>query len=215
MTIAVSTIYPAEQKAQVDNTMPLASIDEIAIALSKTPTLISFPTDTVPALAAHPQQASLIYEAKHRAADKPLILMGASLTDLLPYIANADEAEDIWQATAQKHWPGQLTLVLSASNLVPPGLNPLETGTIGIRVPDHPVALALLSRTGPLATTSANLSGQPPLIAADDIARIFPTALILPTDANSRGEAPSKQPSTVAKWTKNGWQILRQGKVHL
>ena len=213
--VAISTIYPAEQKAQIDNTMPLASIDEIAIALSKTPTLISFPTDTVPALAAHPQQASLIYKAKHRAADKPLILMGTSLTDLLPYVDRTDETQDIWQTAAQKHWPGQLTLVLPASPLVPLDLNPLATGTIGIRVPDHPTALALLSRTGPLATTSANLSGQPPLTAADDIARTFPTALILPAESSLHGEVPSGQPSTVAKWTNDGWQILRQGKVRL
>ena len=195
--------------------MSFASIDEIAIALSTQPTLVSFPTDTVPALATHPQQASLIYRAKNRAADKPLILMGASLADLLPYVAKDDDALSTWQATAQKHWPGQLTLVLPASHLVPLDLNPLATGTIGIRVPNSSVALALLSRTGPLATTSANLSGQPPLTAANDIAQTFPTALVLLADPNSNAKTPSGQPSTVAKWTSDGWQILRQGKVHL
>ena len=194
--------------------MVLASIDEIAIALSATPTLISFPTDTVPALATHPQQAELIYQAKRRPPEKPLILMGASLADLLPYVSGSANDLKIWQATAQKHWPGQLTLVLPASDRTPPTLNPQATGTIGIRVPDHPSAIALLTRTGPLATTSANLSGQPPLSDPQKIAQTFPTALILSTPAELT-TAPSGQPSTVAQWTASGWEILRQGKVQI
>lgn len=194
--------------------MVLASIDQIAIALSTTPTLISFPTDTVPALAARPQQADLIYQAKRRPPEKPLILMGASLQDLLPYVLGDADALKIWQATAQKHWPGQLTLVLPASDRTPPTLNPQATGTLGIRVPNHPAALALLARTGPLATTSANLSGQPPLTEPQKIAQTFPTALILFVPAELTAE-PSGQPSTVAKWTVGGWEILRQGKVQI
>ncbi len=194
--------------------MVLASIDQIAIALSTIPTLISFPTDTVPALATHPQQANLIYQAKRRPPEKPLILMGASLADLLPYVSGDAEALNIWQATAQAHWPGQLTLVLTASDRTSPNLNPTTTGTIGIRVPNHPAAIALLARTGPLATTSANRSGQPPLTDPQEIAQTFPTALILsvPTELAA---APSGQPSTVAKWTGSGWKILRQGQVQI
>ncbi|MGB3769035.1 MAG: L-threonylcarbamoyladenylate synthase, partial [Phormidesmis sp.] len=163
--------------------MVLASIDQIAIALSTTPTLISFPTDTVPALAARPQHADLIYKAKRRPLEKPLILMGASLPDLLPYVLGDADAFGVWQAIAQKHWPGQLTLVLPASDRTPSALNSASnleaTGTIGIRVPHHPAAIALLTRTGPLATTSANLSGQPPLTDPQEIAQTFPTALVL------------------------------------
>ena len=194
--------------------MTLASIDQIAIALSTQPTLISLPTDTVPALATTPQQASLIYKAKRRPPEKPLILMGASLADLLPYVSGSAEALEVWRAIAHQHWPGQLTLVLPASNRTPPTLNPQSTGTIGIRVPNHPTALALLTRTGPLATTSANLSGHPPLTEPQAIAQTFPTALILSVPTESP-QAPSGQPSTVAKWTSNGWQILRQGKVQI
>lgn len=191
-----------------------ASIDEVVTALSERPTLISFPTDTVPALAAKPQQAALIYQAKRRPPEKPLILMGASLADLLPYVSGSDEEFKTWQATAEAHWPGQLTLVLPASDRTPPELNPKSTGTIGIRVPNHPTALALLGRTGPLATTSANLSGQPPLIDPEAIARTFPTALIL-TASHEAEEESSGQPSTVAQWTTAGWQVLRQGKVQI
>ena len=198
--------------------MPLASLDQIAIALTQLPTLISFPTDTVPALATLPQQATLIYKAKHRPPDKPLILMGASLADLMPYISGTPSDIALWKTTAQQHWPGQLTLVLPSSDRVPTDLNPqasgTTTGTIGIRVPNHPAALSLLSRTGPLATTSANLSGQPALTTPSDIAQTFPTALILQSPDQLAG-TPSNQPSTVAKWTDSGWQILRHGKVQL
>ena len=202
--------------------MVLASIDQIAIALSTTPTLISFPTDTVPALAARPQHADLIYQAKRRSLKKPLILMGASLPDLLPYVLGDADAFGVWQAIAQKHWPGQLTLVLPASDRTPSALNSASnsasnleaTGTIGIRVPHHPAAIALLARTGPLATTSANLSGQPPLTDPQEIAQTFPTALVLSVPSGLAID-PSGQPSTVAKWTDGGWEILRQGKVQI
>ena len=198
--------------------MVLASIDQIAIALSTTPTLISFPTDTVPALAARPQHADLIYKAKRRPLEKPLILMGASLQDLLPYVLGDADAFGVWQAIAQKHWPGQLTLVLPASDRAPSALNSASnleaTGTIGIRVPHHPAAIALLARTGPLATTSANLSGQPPLTDPQEIAQTFPTALVLSVPSELAID-PSGQPSTVAKWTEGEWEILRQGKVQI
>ena len=194
--------------------MTIASIDQIAIALPTKPTLISFPTDTVPALATRPEQAALIYEAKRRPPEKPLILMGASLADLLPYVEGNAEELEVWQAIAHQHWPGQLTLVLPSSDRTPPTLNPQSTGTIGIRVPNHPTALALLARTGPLATTSANLSGQPPLTEPQAIAQTFPTALILSAPADS-AQPSSGQPSTVAEWTTDGWKILRQGQVRI
>ncbi|MEL7331892.1 MAG: L-threonylcarbamoyladenylate synthase [Cyanobacteria bacterium J06560_2] len=192
--------------------MPQVSLREMVNTLATSPTLISFPTDTVPALATKPLQADLIFTAKQRPPEKPLILMGASFQDLRLYIKGSTEELEIWESQTQQHWPGQLTLVLPISDRTPKNLNPLNTGTLGIRVPNHPVALQLLAQTGPLATTSANLSGQPSLTTAAAIARTFPTALTLPSEdyTNSSG-----QPSTVAKWTAAGWQILRQGKVHL
>lgn len=210
--------------------MPQVSLPQMAAAVATscptTPVLVSFPTDTVPALAAPPDQASVIYTAKRRSPEKPLILMGASFTDLLPYIAGETEVRRLWQTITDQYWPGQLTLVLPASDRVSSTLNPTNTGTLGIRVPNHPIALDLLSRTGPLATTSANLSGKPPLTNIADIARTFPTALTLPAAAfatereepSSPQDAPvavSGTPSTVALWTGHRWQILRQGAIYL
>ena len=209
--------------------MPQVSLTQMVDSLSSQPTLVSFPTDTVPALAARAEHAELIYAAKQRPPEKPLILMGASLADLLPYVTGSDEAIQTWRSLTTKHWPGQLTLVLPASDRTPSTLNPLNTGTLGIRVPNHPIALQLLSLTGPLSTTSANLSGQPPLTLQADIASTFPDALTLEIDAlktdgvETEGSktgavaetSTSGQPSSVAFWTAPGWNILRHGNVQL
>lgn len=196
--------------------MPLVSLQQMIDRLATEPILVSFPTDTVPALATRPEHAGLIYAAKQRSPGKPLILMGATLTDLLPYVSGTESEQAVWQQVTDQYWPGQLTLVLPASDRTPETLNPLNTGTLGVRVPNHPIALNLLSHTGPLATTSANLSGQPPLTTSADIARVFPTALTLKTSENtSQNISQSGTPSTVVKWTGLGWQVLRQGQTKL
>jgi L-threonylcarbamoyladenylate synthase len=187
--------------------MPQISLAEMAMALKSGPALVSFPTDTVPALATCAQHTHLIYAAKRRPLEKPLILMGASFDDLLPYVSGSAAEVEVWRVVTEKHWPGQLTLVLPASNI--------EVDTLGIRVPNHPIALGLLAQTGPLATTSANLSGQPPMRSQLEIARTFPTALTLPAEAFEQNQSVSGIPSTVAKWTGQGWEILRQGKIQL
>ena len=177
--------------------------------------VISFPTDTVPALASKPDRSEEIFITKQRRADKPLILMGASAGDLWPFCRGTPAELAIWQQVADKYWPGALTLVLPASANVPRAMNPLDPTTIGVRVPDSAIARQILARTGPLATTSANLSGQPPLTtmaAVDaqfpDVPALFPSNIETPTPA-------SGVPSTVAKWRGDRWEILRQGAIEI
>ncbi len=172
--------------------------------------VVSFPTDTVPALAVKPELANLIFELKQRPPTKPLILMAASLTDLLPYISGTPEELDIWQQAADKYFPGALTLVLPASDAVPKAINPTDSKTIGIRIPDSEIALEILRQTGVLATTSANLSGQPPLRSMTEIAQAFPQVLVINQQDTIIG---SGLPSTVVQWTRQNWHILRQGSV--
>ncbi|HEY9890113.1 MAG TPA: L-threonylcarbamoyladenylate synthase [Candidatus Obscuribacterales bacterium] len=181
----------------------------------------SFPTDTVPALAARPDQGDRIYAAKQRPADKPLILMGATLEDLLPYVQGADADVRQWRQLTDRHWPGALTLVLPASDRVPPAINPQGTGTVGIRVPDHPLARHLLSHTGPLATTSVNRSGQPALTDMAAIATQFPEVLLLSeaaiasltTKLGDLDHPASGTPSTVIGWQAGTWHMLRPGAI--
>jgi L-threonylcarbamoyladenylate synthase len=191
--------------------MPQVSLTELIIA-AKSGNLVSFPTDTVPALAALPDRAELIFAAKQRRADKPLILMGATPEDLWPYVSGTPEEMQIWQQVAKTYWPGHLTLVLPASPAVPIAMNPTDPTTLGIRVPDCDLACQILAQTGPLATTSANRSGQPALTTMAEIAGEFPEVVVLKAANIQSG---SGLPSTVAKWVGNGWQILRQGSVHL
>jgi L-threonylcarbamoyladenylate synthase len=88
-------------------------------------------------------------------------------------------------------------------------MNPNDPTTIGIRVPNCSIARSILAQTGALATTSANLSGQPPFISLEAIAAAFPDILVLDTPETSANGLPS----TVAKWTGARWEILRQGSI--
>ncbi|MCC5657723.1 L-threonylcarbamoyladenylate synthase [Nostoc sp. XA010] len=174
--------------------------------------LVSFPTDTVPALAAVPEKAALIFAAKQRSQDKPLILMAASAENLWLYVKGDENEYKVWQELADKYWPGGLTLVLPASDRVPKVMNPIDPTTIGIRVPNSAIAQNILAQTGPLATTSANFSGQPPLQTMTEIEVQFPKVLTLEYQGEISGVGI---PSTVAKWTGINWQILRQGAIKL
>lgn len=204
--------------------MPPVSLSELVAGARSGNYIVSFPTDTVPALAVRPDRAALIFEAKQRSQTKPLILMAADAADLWTYVQGTEAEQALWQQLAERYWPGSLTLVLPASDRLPPALNPTDPTTIGIRVPDAPIARHILTQTQPLATTSANLSGQSPLITLEEINRQFPEVLtLLPTELNKleqqlnlgSSKPSSSVPSTVAKWTGKGWEILRQGEVRL
>ena len=119
---------------------------------------VLFPTDTLPALAARPEDAALLWRLKARPADKPLILMGADLDQLVA--ALGVPWQEPWLELARRCWPGAVTLVLPITGAITGRLHPGGT-SIGLRVPACAQALELLRCTGPLATTSANRSGEP------------------------------------------------------
>ncbi len=194
--------------------MPQVSLSEL-INKAIAGKVVSFPTDTVPALAVKPELAQQIFTIKQRPADKPLILMAASMTELLPYVTGTEEELHQWQQIARKYWPGALTLILSASSCVPQVMNPTDPTTIGIRVPHCSIALEILRQTGPLATTSANYSGEAPLTTMTAIEQAFPQVFVLAEKTLQLDTTPSGKPSTVAKWSQRGWSILREGSIHL
>jgi L-threonylcarbamoyladenylate synthase len=186
------------------------ALDHLIIA-AKEGNLISFPTDTLPALATLPACAKIIFEAKQRSQDKPLILMTGEIADLWQFTTGTEQETEIWRAVADRYLPGALTLVLPASELIPAVMNPLKNQTIGLRVPNCDVARSILRQTGALATTSANLSGEPALLAMAEISDKFPNVIALNQDLN----IPTiGQPSTVIEWKNNTWKILRQGAVN-
>ena len=174
--------------------------------------VVSFPTDTVPALAVKPERAELIYQLKQRPTHKPLILMGASIADLLPYVDYTPSQLLIWKQLIDRHLPGALTLVLPASVKVPDAVNP-TSDTVGIRVPNHPTSIEILQQTGVLATSSANISGEDTITTMQEIDRAFPTVLVLKTQTQLA--TGSGLPSTVVSWQDRNWQVLRQGSVKI
>jgi L-threonylcarbamoyladenylate synthase len=203
----------------VDVNMPQVSFNQLITEVSVNTNLISFPTDTLPALAALPEHANLIFVAKQRTLEKPLILMAAELNDLWGYVVGSPLERQIWQQVANQHLPGALTLVLPASDRVPPTLNPSDPSSIGVRVPNHAIARAILFQTGPLATTSANRSGEPALQTMAEVEAQFPRVFTLNSDLvpgqMASAEKASGLASTVARWTGSSWDILRQGAIAL
>jgi len=169
-----------------------------------------FPTDTLPALAARPAQAAELWRLKQRPADKPLILMGAALEQLQGSLGLPWRQE--WLAMAEQGWPGALTLVLPAQGPTLQALHPGGT-SLGLRVPACPRARELLRCSGPLATTSANPSGEQPAATPEDAARMFPGLAMLGPLPWPPGDG---QASTVLAWHQSeaapgGWQVLRAG----
>ena len=123
--------------------------------------LVAFPTETVYGLGARADQAAAverIFEAKQRPADNPLIVHVADPEDVTMVAAIIP---DIARRLMQAFWPGPLTLILPARSGVPRVVT-AGLDTVGVRMPDHPVALQLLSEVGaPVAAPSANRSGRP------------------------------------------------------
>lgn len=176
--------------------------------------VVSFPTDTVPALAVKPEYGAAIYQLKQRSKEKPLILLGASIDDLLPYVVYNSFELSRWQDLISQHLPGALTLVLPASTKVPPVINATDADTVGIRIPDSPIALEILQQTGVLATSSANVSGQNALVTMEVIESAFPSVLVLEKiDLPQDSPVGSGLPSTVVQWQNQAWYVLRQGSI--
>jgi L-threonylcarbamoyladenylate synthase len=190
--------------------VPQVSLENLIIA-AKTGNLISFPTDTVPALAALPEHAALIFQAKQRSQDKPLILLVSDSAQMWQFTNGTDAEIAIWQAVVDRYLPGALTLVLPASDRIPSVMNPLNNRTIGLRIPADAMARSILRQTGALATTSANLSGQPPLLTMPEIQASFPQVFCLNVDPHLSSQG---QPSTVIQWIDGSWQLLRQGAIN-
>jgi len=175
---------------------------------------VLFPTDTLPALASAPSVAPLLWGLKRRPPDKPLILMGANLEQLVGLLGVRWRSE--WLEQAHRCWPGATTLVLPIAGPLLELLNP-GGATLGLRVPASPLACDLLRRSGPLATTSANPSGASPATDADQAAAAFPElARLAPLPWPPGSGAPSR----VLAWREptdpelEPWQVLRPGPIH-
>ncbi len=186
---------------------PTAKGVAAAVAALRRGAVIAFPTDTVfglAALASDPEAVRRIAVIKGRPPEQPLILMAAGPEEMAPFA----ELGTIGIGLAGRFWPGPLTLIVPAR----PPAAPLGGGrTVGVRVPAHPLALALLSAAGPLATTSANLHGRPPVPdAASAVAELKGLGGAL---AAPEGPRPPAQPSSILDLTRGAPVLLRRGRL--
>jgi L-threonylcarbamoyladenylate synthase len=169
---------------------------------------IIFPTDTLPAIGCLPEFSNIIYEYKKRDRDKPLILMGSEQKHLIDYVD--ESAKEDYKNIASKYWPGALTMVVPCSKKATKIITSNDF-TIGLRIPNSNIAQSLFKETGPLLTSSANISGFKGSITAEGISLQFPNVEII-------GPAPLEQgsgkASTIISWKKRrDWRLIREGGI--
>jgi len=192
--------------------VPATSVDAIIQALEvlERGGLVAFPTDTVygvGALAFNGDAVKSIYTAKKRPVEKAIPILLGGLEDLDKVAA---EVPQIAEKLASRFWPGPLTLVVPKHPRLPGVVS--ELSTVGVRMPDHLVAQGLLRATGPMAVSSANISGQDNPETAQEVMSQLSGRIHLVLDG---GKTPGGVPSTVADCTGVKPVILREGPVTL
>jgi L-threonylcarbamoyladenylate synthase len=181
-----------------------------AIAAARSGALIVLPTDTVYGIGTQPDDRAAtarLFEAKGRPRSLELPILVADVRDARAVAVLDGRAERLAEAC----WPGGLTMVLPRAEESRPWELGGNAETVGVRVPRHPLALAVLAGAGPLAVTSANRTGEPPATTCDEIAAVFGDVVevVLCQEAALTG-----QPSTVVDLTvPAGAVVLRPGAV--
>ena len=169
---------------------------------------IIFPTDTLPAIGCLPKFSNIIYEFKKRDKNKPLILMGSEQKQLIDFVH--ESAKEDYKNIASKYWPGALTMVVPASEKQTSILTSSDL-TLGLRIPNSYIAQSLMRETGPLLTSSANISGFKGSMTVEGIALDFPTVKILGPIPWTKSSGIG---STIISWEKSGeWKLIREGEV--
>ncbi len=170
--------------------------------------VIAFPTDTVYGLGCLVTEADSIdrlFEIKGRDTNKAIAVLIGNVDHLTRVtVGLGDNARRL----VKEFWPGALTLIVPRKPGLPANLSPLPT--IGVRMPNHAFAQELLQNNGPLATTSANLSGLPSPVTAQDVLDQLADRVDLVLDG---GPCPGGVPSTVVDCTGTELRILREGAI--
>lgn len=183
---------------------------QAALEILQTGGIVAFPTDTVygvGALAFDNAAIESIYTAKDRPIEKAIPILIGDLSDLEKV---AEDIPDMALRFAARFWPGPLTCIVPKKQTLPPAVS--ATSTVAVRIPDHPDARALLRAAGPMAVTSANLSGQPSPSTALDVYQQLNGRIPLILDG---GKTPGGVPSTLVDCTGDEPVILREGPISL
>jgi len=171
---------------------------------------IVFQTDTLPAIGCLPRFSEIIYKIKKRDIKKPLILMGAENFKFDDFVH--ESALEDFKYISSRYWPGPLTIIIPSS-VKRRSFSTTSNFTLGLRIPNSQTTKLLLKESGPLLTSSANLSGLPTATSAKEISINLPNVNIL-------GPIPwgkcSGKASTIISWVNYGkWKIIREGEVSI
>lgn len=173
---------------------------------------IVLPTDTVYGIGADAFSAKAVrrlLEAKHRGRDMPPPVLIGEPTLIRALAVNVPEAA---RDLVDKHWPGALTVICHIQPSLRMDLGDTE-GTIALRVPDHELAREILRRTGPMAVSSANLSGQAAALTCDDAIDQLGDAVAVYLDGGPLADAGGA-PSTIVDFSRDDeGQVLRRGAI--
>jgi L-threonylcarbamoyladenylate synthase len=198
------------RRVLLDPRAPDPDAIEAAAATLRAGELVIFPTETVYGLGAcglDAEAVAEIYRVKERPPEKGLILHVGAPEHVT---AVARDVGPLAQALMGRFFPGPVTLVLSARDVVP-AIVTAGGDTVAVRMPDHPVALALIRACGfPVAAPSANRSGEPPPRTVEEALRSLEGRVGLALDA---GPCPLGTPSTIVDLTADPPRILREGAV--
>ena len=181
---------------------------ELTLAALRAGELVVIPTDTVYGIAARPWEPKAlrrIYDVKGRDSSKAIPLLVGLSTQLAQVTSDVPPCAS---ALIKAYWPGPLTVILPKAASLPPEISPFPT--VGVRMPAEGFALKLLRAAGPLAVTSANLSGNPPALTAAEAAKQIGDAVALIVDG---GRATGGIASTVIDCTVTPPRILRPGPI--
>jgi tRNA threonylcarbamoyl adenosine modification protein (Sua5/YciO/YrdC/YwlC family) len=172
----------------------------------------ALPTDTFYGLAVDPvnlRAVERIYEIKTRARHKPLSLLIAETAQAYHLAREIDSAFD---RLAERFWPGPLTIVVKAGARLPLRVT-ANTGNVALRVPESPIARAVVHKLGlPITATSANLAGMPECTDAHYVRAQLTGMIPLIVDG---GPTPRAVPTTIVDLSggSNSWMILREGAI--
>ena len=203
MTAETLRIHPDEPEPEL--------VDWVAQRL-EAGEVVALPTDTFYGLAVDPvnlRAVERIYELKNRARHKPLSLLVADVAQAYSLARNCESAFD---KLAERFWPGPLTIIVKAGSRLPLRVT-ANTGNVALRVPEAPIARAVVARLGlPITATSANLHGMPECTYAGCVRDQLGGMLPLIVDG---GPTARSVPTTIVDLSNgdSAWTILREGAI--
>jgi len=172
--------------------------------------IVAFPTESFYGLgvdATNTDAVQNLFKIKGRDHNAPILILISSFRNLPQYVADIPPKA---KRLGKKFWPGGLTMVFQSSSVLSSALTS-NTGKVGIRISSHPLANALSNTLNvPITATSANISGMPPCVKADQVVEYFNNAVDLILDG---GETQGKCPSTILDVTIDPPLIIREGMI--